>query len=75
MKNADDRNRTADLCFLRDHFTDSATTIAQVALVCTETTVNSDRPSIHYPPIPDLFVNKEYFSTLHKWFNFDIIEK
>ena len=28
MKNADDRNRTADLCFLRDHFTDSATTIA-----------------------------------------------
>ena len=44
----------------------SATTIAQVALVCTETTVNSDRPLMHYPPISDLFVNKEYFSTLHK---------
>ena len=32
----------------------------------TETTVYSDRPSIHYPPISDAFVTKEYFSALYQ---------
>ena len=40
-----------------------------------ETTVYSDRLSVHYPSISDVFFNKEYFSALYKWFNFDIIEK
>ena len=40
-----------------------------------ETTVYSDRLSINYPPISDAFDNREYFSALYKWFNFDIIEK
>ena len=39
------------------------------------TTVYSDRLSLNYPPISDVFDNIEYFSALNKWFNFDIIEK
>ena len=35
-------------------------------MVTEETTVNSDRLSIHYPPISDVFVYKEYYSALYK---------
>ena len=40
-----------------------------------ETTVYSDRLSLHYPPISDAFDNKEYVFSIKQWFNFDIIEK
>ena len=39
-----------------------------------ETTVYSDRPSIHYPPISEAIVNKEhlFLHFLYKRLNFDI---
>ena len=42
-------------------------------IMSAETLVYSDGLSLHYPPISDLFDNKENFFC--KWFNFDIIEK
>ena len=47
----------------------STNTFLCFACVTPEAIVYSDRPSIHYPPIADAFVNTEFFSSFHKQFD------